>query len=250
MKKLIRYLSITFGMTWVLWWGDALLVALTPMQCTDVLPMILFTLGGFGPTISACLCLEGKFTFRKLWQFLTQYRQRGVWYVLAFAVAEVLLFVVSSNGLIDSIPQSPIALIVGLIVFLQAVVMYGGNEEWGWRGTMQPILQQKLPYPIAILVVGAVWVSWHIPLWFIQGDSHQSMSFISFTLLGLCLSYWLSAIYNATRNLLFCMAFHGLTNTMMGIFAVRQDWIYFVGLLVLTVIAVFIGMKTKDPKRT
>ena len=50
---------------------------------------------------------------------------------------------ISSNGVIESIPKSPIAVIVGLVIFLQATILYGGNEELGWRGTMQVILQEN-----------------------------------------------------------------------------------------------------------
>lgn len=51
-KRLTKYLIITFLITWVCWWGDALLVKVTSLTESNVFPMIIFTIGGFGPTIA------------------------------------------------------------------------------------------------------------------------------------------------------------------------------------------------------
>ena len=141
--KLGKYLMLTFGITWALWWGDALLVKVTPMKESDFLPMVLFTLGGLGPTFAACLCLEGGFSWKKLWAFLSAHKKGKVWYLFLFAALEFALFFFSSDGLLDTIPRSPAAVAVFLVVFLQAATLFGGNEELGWRGTMQPILRSK-----------------------------------------------------------------------------------------------------------
>lgn len=152
------------------------------------------------------------------------------------------MFFICSNGLIDSIPISPIAAVVVIIVFLQAAILYGGNEELGWRGIMLPILEQKFPAPLATLIVGCVWVSWHIPLWFIEGNSHQSMSFIWFGILGLALSYWLSMIYDITGAVVFCMILHGWTNTLMGIVNMNQGPLYYILLTGMTAVAMGISI--------
>lgn len=112
----------------------------------------------------------------------------------------------------------------------------------GWRGTMQVILQEKLPSPIATLIVGAIWVCWHIPLWFIDGNSHQSMSFLTFTILGIALSYWLSAVYNVTGAVVFCMVMHGWTNTMMGLLEINENFVYYTALGALTIISIIVSI--------
>lgn len=60
MDKLKKYLISTFLITWALWCSDAILVKFTSMRENDILPMILFTVGGFGPTIAAFICFDGK----------------------------------------------------------------------------------------------------------------------------------------------------------------------------------------------
>lgn len=248
--KLGKYLILTFGITWALWWGDALLVKVTPMKESDVLPMVLFTLGGLGPTFAACLCLEGGFSWKKLWTFLSAHKKGKVWYLFLFAALEFALFFFSSDGLLDTIPRSPAAVAVFLVVFLQAATLFGGNEELGWRGTMQPILLKKVSSWASPLIIGVIWVCWHVPLWFIEGNTHQSMSFVSFAVLGIALSYWLSAIYDVTGSVLCCMALHGLTNTLMGLFQVNEGYPYTVGMVILTLIAICASLKAAETPMT
>lgn len=242
-KRLAKYLLVTFLITWVCWWGDALLVKVTSLTESNVFPMVLFTMGGFGPTIAACFCMEGGFTKKNLRRFLFNNTKKNWLTILAIVVVETIAFFICSEGLLPSIPRSPIAAIVVSIIFIQAVLLYGGNEELGWRGTMLPILEKKVSAPLATLIVGIVWVIWHIPLWFIEGNSHQSMSFIWFAALGLALSYWLSMVYDATKAVIFCMILHGWTNTLMGVVNINPNPLYYVLLLAMTAISMIISIQ-------
>ena len=216
-KRLTKYLIITFLITWVCWWGDALLVKVTSLTESNVFPMIIFTIGGFGPTIAACICMEGGFTRKNLRRFLFNNTKKN-WLTI-------------------------------LVAFIQTALLYGGNEELGWRGTMLPILEKKVSAPLATLIVGIVWVIWHIPLWFIEGNSHQSMSFIWFAVLGLALSYWLSMVYDITRAVMFCMILHGWTNTLMGVVDINQGPLYYALLVVMTATSIIISIRIHKKQR-
>ena len=211
-------------------------------------PMVIFTMGGFGPTIAACFCMEGGFTKKNLSRFLFNNTKKNWLTILAAVIVETIVFFICSEGLLPSIPRSPIAAVVVFIIFIQAALLYGGNEELGWRGTMLPILEKKVSAPLATLIVGIVWVIWHIPLWFIEGNSHQSMSFIWFAVLGLALSYWLSMVYDATRAVMFCMILHGWTNTLMGVVDINQDSLYYVLLAVMTAISTIISIRIQKKR--
>lgn len=239
-NRLAKYLLLTFAITWSFWVTDAVLVKATALKASDIVPMILFTLGGFGPTVAACFCLPGGFSWKKLGAFLKAHKKKRLWFLGLFPALVIVFFALNATGLIPTLPQSPAAILVtALITFLTAAVLYGGNEEWGWRGTMHPILAERLPAWIVPAIVGVVWVCWHIPLWFIEGDSHQSMSFLSFAILGMALSYWLSAVYDMTGSVLCCMALHGLVNTLMGLLTIKSNSVfYWIGLAVLTAAAV------------
>ena len=54
----------------------------------------------------------------------------------------------------------------------------GGHEELGWRGILQPLLDKKYTYWQSNLIVGSIWGIWHLPLWFIVGESHQGFPFV------------------------------------------------------------------------
>lgn len=238
MKRLTKYLLNTFLITWTLWWADALLVKYTAAKEGDLLPMILFTLGGFGPTIAAFICFDGKRNAENIGHFLFGYRKKSLIVLLLFICMEIAVFGLSSMKLNPVIAASSIPVIV-----LQAIVLYGGNEELGWRGTLQPILQSKLPYPFATLLVGAIWSLWHIPLWFIEGNSHQGSSFWVFAALAILLSFWLSAIINSWGSVFWCMILHGVTNTLLSVFVIKVNWILIAGLFLLTALAIGISLK-------
>ena len=106
-----------------------------------------------------------------------------------------------------------------------------------------PILEKKVSAPLATLIVGIVWIIWHIPLWFIEGESHQSISFIWFAALALAFSYWLSMVYDITRAVMFCMILHGWTNTLMGVVDINPDPLYYVLLLAMTAISMIISIQ-------
>ena len=97
-KRLTKYLMITFLITWVCWWGDALLVKVTSLTESNVFPMVIFTMGGFGPTIAACFCMEGGFTKKNLRRFLFNNTKKNWLTILAAVIVETIVFFICSEG--------------------------------------------------------------------------------------------------------------------------------------------------------
>ncbi|MFP5527980.1 CPBP family intramembrane glutamic endopeptidase [Peptococcus simiae] len=247
--RLGRYLVLTFAISWLAWWGEALVVKISPLTAQDPPALLAFFLGGFGPTIAACLCLPGGFSLKGLGQFLTSHRPKTLPVLAAFAGLLALFFLAFSTGLVSGIPRDGRALVVFGLVFIQASLLFGGNEELGWRGTLQPLLANRLPAWLVPLVIGLIWVGWHIPLWFIEGNSHQTMSFTDFALLGLALSYWLSALMTLTRSIPGCMVLHGLTNTFLGLLVMNQGPAYYLSLAVLTGLSLAVSAQVQPRSR-
>jgi membrane protease YdiL (CAAX protease family) len=207
--------------------------------------MILFTVGGVWSTIAALCCFENKLTPKRIINFLLDVKKFVFHFdflSLRIGNSHFRLIIMQRNAAIEfsTIPM----------IFAQAIFIYGGNEELGWRGVMQSVLQKKLPYPIATLIVGVVWSMWHIPLWFIEGNSHQGSSFIAFALLAILLSFWLSAIINSHGSIFWCMILHGATNTLLSIFVIKMNWVLIIGLVLLTTLSLIISLvqlkKTQD----
>jgi membrane protease YdiL (CAAX protease family) len=51
-------------------------------------------------------------------------------------------------------------------------------EEPGWRGFLQPRLEEILQPWVAAICVGIMWAAWHIPLFFVTWSSASPVSFL------------------------------------------------------------------------
>ena len=193
-KRLAKFLIITFVITEMAWCGLAVLTRFNIISFSHPLGTILHIIGGFGPTIAACFVLEEKITVESILKFVFGYKKKSLIYFFLFAVFELLIIGLSSREY-----NSALSWYLIPFIFLQAIFIYGGEEELGWRGIMQPLLEKKLNFPVAAIITGIVWGIWHIPLWFVNGSSQQNMSFIFFLILAVILSFWLAAIYKKTE---------------------------------------------------
>ncbi|QLG49645.1 CPBP family intramembrane glutamic endopeptidase [Natrinema halophilum] len=66
------------------------------------------------------------------------------------------------GGNLSYSPPASLPLIV-LFVLANALIL-GGIEEIGWRGFLQPRLQERVSVVTAGIVVGVLWWAWHLPL--------------------------------------------------------------------------------------
>ena len=236
-RTVVKYLIITFSVTYVCWWGVAALVAYTHFVYGDVLPTIIYIVGNFGPAIAALFCIDGRPYLRSLKKFLFSYKKYGIWIFLLF-VALITLTV----GL-SSMEWNPQMTALNLFVtLLSSTFIYGGEEELGWRGILQPTLSKKIAFPLASLSCGIIWALWHLPLWFIEGHPNQSMPFWVQATLGILLCFWLGIIYERSRCLPLCMLFHGLTNVLLSSFVLKLDWILISGIVLTTAAAIILWL--------
>lgn len=235
MKRLRKFLIITFIITILTWGSLAILIKLSLISFTHLIGTMLHIIGGFGPTIASLLVLEEKMEFKSAVKFVFQYKRKTIacfWLLAAMAIAVIGI---SSMEFNTALPWYLIP-----IVFLQAVFIYGEEEEIGWRGIMQPILEKKFPFPIATVITGTVWGIWHIPLWFIEGSSQQNVAFHFFLMLGVLLSFFLAAIYKRTQCVFVCNVFHGLINTLLSVFVIKLNITLVLGLAIMLVYSIWL----------
>lgn len=241
-KKIITYVVITFAITYTFWWGLALLSNRNILHSSQGLFTLLFAIGGFGPTISAILLLPEKGP-RSVLRFIFSCQKNSFWYLLLFCVIQAAVIGLSSMELNPQLPWY-----TAPVVLLSATLVSGGNEELGWRGTMQPELEKKFPFPVAALITGCVWMMWHIPLWFIEGMSHQNIHFGLYCIYGLILSFWLAVLYQKTASVFCCAIFHGFSNLMLSMFVIKANWILAVGLIAALVSSIWLFYQNGKPK--
>lgn len=223
-KKLYTYLTRTFLITYTAWWGLAFFTQRNLLHLSRPLYVLLLALGGFGPTISAISVL-GDRTPKGVLDFIFSSQKNSFWYLVLFCGIQGAVVGLSSGEINPQIPLKAVPFIL-----LSATLVGGGNEELGWRGTMQPELEKVLPFPLATGITGCAWMFWHIPLWFVKGAPQQTMNYGLYFLYGLCMSFWLATLYKKTQSVFSCAIFHGFSNVMMSLFLIQVNGILGMGL--------------------
>ncbi len=234
-KRLYKFLIITFAVTGIAWGALAILTKLCVLSFTHPIGTILHIIGGFGPTIATLFVFEENLTFKSAIKFVFQYKKKSMFYFWILVAMAIAVIGISSMELNSALPWYLIP-----IVFLQAVFIYGGEEELGWRGIMQPILEKKFKFPLATVITGVVWGIWHIPLWFVEGSSQQNMAFPFFLVLAVILSFFLAALYKRTQCVFACNVFHGLINTLLSMFVIKLNLALVFGLVIMLVYSIYL----------
>jgi len=178
---------------------------------------------------------------RYLLEFVFSCEKNSFWYLLLFCSIQAAIIGFSS---IETNPDLPWFALP--VVMLSATIVGGGNEEIGWRGILQPELERKFPFPVATLVTGAIWMVWHIPLWFVYGTAQQNINFGLYCLYGIILSFWLATIYKKTKSVFFCSIFHGFSNLLLSFFVIKINLILVVGLLLSLIFSIWLYYKTPE----
>ena len=152
----------------------------------------LHLLGGLGPLVAAVVITtlgRGRDGLGVLWRQATAWRGRGRWLALA-ALGPLALFLVAVAvarlvegqwpaldrfGASTEYPALPI-----VVYWLANLVLYGFGEEVGWRGYLQPTLEQRRPVLRAAAILSVIWALWHLPLFGIT-DGYRQLPAVGFS---------------------------------------------------------------------
>lgn len=129
-----------------------------------------------------------------------------------------------------------------------AAMMTGGNEEYGWRAVLLPLLQRSMNPLVATLFIIIVWELWHLPL--ILGGFYGDGNAIIITLLRfstmLPLAFVLTALYNASHGSIFlCVLFHACWNSEIMMFG-GSRLAQMVGMVAVVAIVIYTRMWRRD----
>lgn len=110
------------------------------------------------------------------------------------------------------------------LAFLLAGAIMITGEELGWRGTMQPMLQERRSALWAAVLVGIAWAYWHVPLFLMsflppgppqEGFGQAAIMTLLFPLSTIPAAILLAGVFNGARGLiLVAVLFHALTNEL------------------------------------
>ena len=131
-----------------------------------------------------------------------------------------------------------------MVVNLFLVFLIGGplGEEFGWRGVVLPALEARMPSPLASLVLGGIWTSWHLPLFFVSTSAQSGLPFWLFGLLTLPLCVLITWVYHGSKeSLLLVMLLHAGVNTWSGALNISPEAMGSTRPLVLVVVLTWLA---------
>ena len=132
---------------------------------------------------------------------------------------------------------------VAPIIWLMMTFFGGGNEELGWRGIMQPMLENKYGFLKASLTTVIIWAIWHLPLWFIKGDAHGETSYLLFAIACIPISFVLADLYKATKSIFHAVILHGLINAVNAVVILKYNILLGITIVLVMAFSAYIWYK-------
>ena len=241
-NPLILFFVLVLGLTWPFLIVDALgSHGVFPFRLN--IPLLIVT--GYMPTLAAVIVTgltEGRAGVRALFRKLLIARVGLRWYFFAiFGFGAVCVAALELNNLFGAGPAMPILSerlphgsgwqLALMIVPMFLVISLVNGEELAWRGFALPRLQAKYSALSSSLILGVIWSSFHLPLFFtLTGSSQAGAPFVSFLISTVSLTVLYTWMYNHTRgSVLMAYLFHGAANTWTQVFAIDHNGSAIVG---------------------
>jgi membrane protease YdiL (CAAX protease family) len=215
-RPLGEFFLLTYAVTWACWFLAWRLQHAAPAVAGLGGPV--FLLGVFAPALVALALsarAEGRAGALALLRPILHWRVRARWYVFAagyvaavkLTVALVLRAVTGHWPQFGNVPWYLMAAALLVSTWVQA------GEEVGWRGYALPRMASRMGLGPASLVLGVIWASWHLPLFFYPGADTAGQSFPVYLLQVTALSVAMAWLYWRTDgSLLLVMLLHAAVN--------------------------------------
>lgn len=237
-KKPVLFVLLTFLITWFGWLFPLYQAETGNYSGIWVVDNMPFRIAGYAPMIVG-LVLMYKELFKK--DFLIKFLF-GVPKKLFYYIIVILMFALSlSIYIIFGDLSNAASIKIFLSVLLTQCVFGGGFEEFGWRGYLQPVLEQKYKTVIPIVIaIGIIWSLWHLPLWIINGSYQEGTNFIPYMINTIIVSFSLAAILKLTNSVILCIVFHGWNNAIFMCIPITMSIPFYILRILEGLIAVII----------
>ena len=214
-KKICKYLIIAFAITYTFWGIDAVLswFGLYEHPANNI-GIVFYIIAACSPAIAAYVLLQKEPDKKGMHNF--------VGFSLRFdrPVIEILLIVCFLSIRFGVPFLFGDGKIIGrwwqVVLFIPVMFLFGGFEEIGWRGYLQPILNIKFGPVLASLINCSIWIVWHLPLCFIKGTYQYSGSYLWFIVSLIGSAFSLAAINRVHGSVMPCILFHAAGNAIVS----------------------------------
>lgn len=218
-RPLLKYFALVYTATWACWLAAGAISRRTPVPgALAVVAAGLFLLGTIAPALVALAFTdrnEGRAATQVLLRRVLEWRVRARWYVFAIAYIPALKLMVAvlhriATGTWPRFGQQAWYVMAGAIMISTWVQ---AGEEIGWRGYALPRMSSRFGLASASIILGVIWASWHLPLFFVPQSSTFGQSFPLYLLQVTALSVAMAWLYWRTDgSLLLVMLFHAAVN--------------------------------------
>ncbi len=219
---LLGFFLLTFAIAWGAWAAAAALSA--PRAAgLSVLRGPVFLFGVFAPAIAALALTaraDGRAGAWTLLRHIGRWRVGVGWYLFAagymaatkLAVALIHRLATGAWPRFGETPWAMMAIALLVSTWVQA------GEEVGWRGYALPRLARHIGLAPASILLGVIWASWHLPLFFAPESDMFGQSFPVYLLQVTAVSVAMAWLYWRTgRSLLLVMLMHAAVNNTKDI---------------------------------
>jgi membrane protease YdiL (CAAX protease family) len=182
-----------------------------------------------------------------IWRVGIQWWAFALFSAIPVSVAGLYLFNLLGGPRVDWSGLQPLYSIVPMFVIL--TIAAGIGEEFGWRGFLLPRLQTRHNALVSGLIVGVIWATWHIPLFFIKGTAQYSWqsqggllaAIFGYSAFVIASSLQFTWLFNNTKgSVLLAAILHGASNAWDGYIDVYRG--HFAGILTFIVVQVLISL--------
>ena len=237
-RTLVAFILLTFGLCW----GLGVMLALFPDQIEAMTGPVsmtnpLFILAVYSPAIAGIGLVWWHFGLQGLGRYfrrLLMWRMPRVWWAyLVFGIPAVFYLGAAIKGEgFDLLPFSPWYSVLPALGF---TMILGPMEEFGWRGVALPLLLHRMRPILAGLVI-AVWATWHLPAFLMEGTPQSQWSFGGFFVGLVAIELTLTPMFEVARgSILIPMLYHFQLNCPIWPDAQPYDSYIFVVIAVVVV---------------
>ena len=219
----IRAQATAFLAAWI---ATTLIFLLNPNLKTmyDISPtiVVISAVTAMIPSFIISSAYSTKQGVREYLSSLVKPRGGGLWYLGAILIypALYLLGVVIANAsgqgvgwLRADIAGTNLGALVAITFLYQFVYGNCVGEEPGWRGFALRKLQSQYSPLVASLIVGFVWILWHLPLWYIENGAFTATYLVRQFLYGGAIGVTVSWLYNRSEGSILAV---GLMHTSLN----------------------------------
>src|SRR4029077_5413333 len=218
--SLVGFLALTFAANWTMF---ILAVCLSQSSSLGPAIRILVLLGTIAPSLVAVALTaraQGEAGVGAMLGRILRWRVGAPWYLFAvgymvaikLTVALVHRLATGTWPRFGDVPWYLMVAVIPISTWVQA------GEEVGWRGYALPRLAARFGLSGASVVLGVIWATWHLPLFYLRGADTYGQSFVTYLLTVIALSVAMAWVYwNTHGSLLLTMLMHAAINNTKDI---------------------------------